>query len=264
MFYREKNIINSMLDYADAIQRECINSFKIETKDGRDIVTDVDKQIENFCLSLIRQNFHDDDIISEETLSKTNLPQKGRFWIIDPLDGTWNFANRIPEFALQVAFVVDGEVTLSAINIPFSISGREKYFAEKGAGAYLNEKRIYVKTQIDLKRSIIAVSDFSWEDSDLLTELNFLKSLCPNVGRIRLIGSSAISFAYLAAGRLDAYLGFDQKIWDILPGLLLVKEAGCNVYGFDGNNYRIGDKNVIAVPEKSQLKALIFNKGEIK
>ena len=162
MYTVEKSVISAILDYADKLQRKNTDGFKTEEKDGRDIVTDADKQIENFCISLIKKRFPNDGVISEESFADTVLPNKGRFWIIDPLDGTWNFACGIPAFAIQIAFAVDGEIVLSAINVPFGLHGREKYFAQKGEGAYMNGKRIFAKKQTEIKRAIVAVSDLSW------------------------------------------------------------------------------------------------------
>lgn len=264
IYENEKKVIFTIMDYADKVQRERLNTFTVETKNGRDIVTDVDKQIENFCLSLITKSFPEDDIISEESLNDKPLPELGRYWVIDPLDGTWNFANGIPAFAIQVAFVVDNEVTLSAINIPFGLSGRETYFAEKGKGAYLNGNRIYSMKQTQLMRTVIAVSDFSWGKNTALNEAAILNSLSTEIGRIRLWGCSAAAFAHLAAGRIGAYLGFNQKIWDILPGLLLAQEAGCVFYGTDGNPYRLGEKNYIAVSKNTEIENLLLKIYKMK
>lgn len=257
-YENEKRVINAIVDYADKIQRESLNTFTVETKNGRDIVTNVDKQIEDFCLSLIRKHFPTDDIISEESLSDKPLPATGRYWVIDPLDGTWNFANGIPAFAIQVAFVVDNEVTLSAIDIPFGLLGREIYFAERNQGSFLNGTRIFAKTQTEITRTVIAVSDFSWGKNTTLNETAILNSLSTEIGRIRLWGSSAVAFAHLAAGRIGAYLGFNQKIWDILPGLLLAQEAGCILYGIDGKPYNLGDKNYIAVAKNTEIEKLLL------
>lgn len=259
MYDSEKQVITSILDYADKVQREYLNNFIIEIKDERDVVTDIDKTIEQFCIELIKKHFPNDEIISEESFNNKPLPQSGRYWVIDPLDGTWNYANDIPSFAIQLAFVVDSEVTLSAINIPFGLSGREIYFAEKDCGAFLNGKRIYAKLQSRLNQTIIAVSDFSWNCNSASTEANILNALTPKIGRIRIFGSSAVSFAYLAAGRVDAYLGFDQKIWDIVPGLLLVQEAGCSIFGIDTSTYIMGDKNFITAPKNSIIEQTLIN-----
>lgn len=259
MYDSEKQVISTILDYADKVQREYLNNFIIEIKDERDVVTDIDKTIEQFCIELIKKHFPNDEIISEESFNNKPLPQSGRYWVIDPLDGTWNYANDIPSFAIQLAFVVDSEVTLSAINIPFGCSGREIYFSEKGHGAYLNGKRIYAKRQSRLNQTIVAVSDFSWNSNSASTEANILNALMPKIGRLRIFGSSAVSFAYLAAGRVDAYLGFDQKIWDIVPGLLLVQEAGCSIFGIDTSTYIMGDKNFITAPKNSIIEQTLIN-----
>ena len=160
MYDSEKQVITSILDYADKVQREYLNNFIIEIKDERDVVTDIDKTIEQFCIELIKKHFPNDEIISEESFNNKPLPQSGRYWVIDPLDGTWNYANDILSFAIQLAFVVDSEVMLSAINIPFGCSGREIYFSEKGHGAYLNGKRIYAKRQSRLNQTIVDGSEY--------------------------------------------------------------------------------------------------------
>lgn len=249
MFESEKKVINSILDYADKVQRSNLNDYVVESKDERDIVTNIDKRIEKYCIGLIKMHFPNDKIVSEEFFSEEFLPNAGRFWVLDPLDGTWNYANGIPTFAVQIAFAIDGDIILSAINIPFGLSGREIYFAEKDNGAYLNGKKIYADSSKNFKQAIVAVSDFSWENSSTTQEINILNSLVPKVGRIRIFGSSAISFAYLASGRINAYLGFDQKVWDIIPGLLLAQEACCIVQDFHSSPYIIGNKNFIATPK---------------
>ena len=255
----EMELINELCNYAHNKITKNIGSATREIKNSIDLVTDIDRDIETYCITRIRSSFPSDDIISEEYFNQKALPKKGRYWIIDPLDGTWNFCAGIPLCAFQIALVCDNSVLLSAIDIAYPTCGREVYIAEAGKGAFLNGHRLRVKDVQNTKQSIVAVSDVSLWDSSLVSlELKMIEKLRPAVGVFRLFGSSAITFSYLASSRVNAYVAFNQKNWDILPGLLIATEAGCEALNFDGSPYTIGRQNFLLTANASLLSEKIL------
>ena len=261
LFKQEKEIFVQMMDFAENIMKQHMNNFTVESKqNGRDVVTNADKLIEEYCVKIIHEAFPDDEVIAEEMHNaNTCIEADKRYWVIDPLDGTWNFANHIPVFAFQAALVVDRIVQLSAIIIPFGIEGTERYFAQKNCGAYLNGKRMAISQRNALEKTIIALGDIClWNMNSVRHELYFVENTRPYVGLYRIFGSSAISFANVAASHVDAYISFGQKPWDVVPGILLTEECGCHAYCFDGTPYVLGTPDFIVINNTPGLDRILL------
>lgn len=192
-------------------------SFAVQNKGRHDLVTSIDLEIDSLAREAISRTFPEDALVSEES---SGMPGR-RIWVLDPVDGTQNFARGIAHFAISLAFVEEGEVLLGIVYNPAT---RELFSARKGRGAFLNDRRIGV-SEASLPED--AVVDIGY--STRLAEGRYLALLGGALAEgfsFLQQGSAALGLAQVACGRLEAYMEQDLFIWDVLAGLLLVEEAG--------------------------------------
>lgn len=216
--------------------------FSINQKDGlNNPVTEADLASEDLIISIIRAEFPDHYILTEEA---GNLPTDSNYkWIIDPIDGTVNFAHLIPLCCVSIGIEKDGEVIMGAIYNPFI---DEFYFAEKGKGAFCNDKPIGVSAQKNVSLSCL-VTGFPYtyvEEPNGALEV-FARFVRAGVS-VRRLGSAAMDLCWVACGRFDGYFEQSLKPWDSAAGFLLVNEAGGKVTNFEGVPYSPYDKKIIA------------------
>lgn len=216
--------------------------FSINQKDGlNNPVTEADLASEDLIISIIRAEFPDHYILTEEA---GNLPTDSNYkWIIDPIDGTVNFAHLIPLCCVSIGVEKDGEVIMGAIYNPFI---DEFYFAEKGKGAFCNDKPINVSSQTSVSLSCL-VSGFPYtyvDEPNGALEV-FARFVRAGVS-VRRLGSAAMDLCWVACGRFDGYFEQSLKPWDSAAGFLLVNEAGGKVTNFEGDPYSPYDKKIIA------------------
>ncbi len=202
---------------------------RITKKSAVSIVTETDKAAERHIISTIHQHFPAHGILAEES-SPIRRPGESR-WIIDPLDGTTNFAHSIPLCCVSIGVERDGKVLLGGIYNPFL---DEFFFAERGKGAYLNGKRILVSKQSVLIDSLL-VTGFPYDRQEKAAfYLKFFRAMMEKTQGLRRLGAAALDLAYVACGRFEAFWEFNLKSWDIAAGSLLVEEAGGKVTDFRG------------------------------
>ncbi len=232
---------------AGAILREGQrHPFAIDMKGNRDLVTSVDTASEKLILDRIRQNYPDDRIVAEE--SAPVAPGEGtgtcsRAWIVDPLDGTNNFAHGYPFYCVAIAVEEAGEVVTGVVYDPLR---DEMFVAERGAGATLNGKRIRVSDASLLGDSIVATG-FPYDRSAASeNNLGNLSRFILSVRGIRRAGSAELDLAYVACGRLDGFWELGLKIWDVAAGGLLVLEAGGAVSQTDGSDWDHSRGDIVA------------------
>jgi len=158
---------------------------------------------------------------------------KTHTWIVDPLDGTTNFLHAIPHFAINIALQRDGAVVAAVTYNPIS---NELFWAEKGKGCYVNDKRLRVAARTRMDESVIATGIPFLGHGQHARFLKELHQISARVAGVRRFGSAALDLAYVAAGRYDGYWERDLKSWDIAAGLLLVTEAGGKVTDADGGD----------------------------
>jgi len=227
---------------AGQIQRERYGQgVQVDFKGEIDLVTEVDRACEDAILEVIRARYPDHDIVTEETdLARTG----SRYvWIVDPLDGTTNFAHSYPMFCVSVALTVDGESVAGAVFDPLR---DELFTAERGAGAHLNGRRLHVTAEERLIQSLV-ITGFPYDLHDKLVER--LTPFIRVMGRARAVrraGSAAIDLSYVAAGRADGFWEAVLKPWDMAAGRLLVEEAGGKVTRFDGTMVGVGPDEIAA------------------
>lgn len=240
-YLKEKDFILSSISCA--IENYCNkDGFITEQKGAYDLVTDIDKGIEDFLKKEIYKEFPEDNIISEETLPFSEI--NGRTWIIDPIDGTCNMAHGINFYGVQCALIEGEDIVLSAIVLP---AFGEEYYAIKDGGAYLNGKRISVSSKTSVQNSIVSFGDYSHKSSKhAILQHKAIGWLYPQIAKIRMFGAACFDFTFLASGKTDSTVIMTKNLWDICPGVLLCKEAGAIVTDFDGKDYKAGVFGVAA------------------
>lgn len=196
-----------------------------------DLVTEVDHASEAFLLGEIRRLFPTHNILAEESGLSSNGGAE-HLWLIDPLDGTVNYAHGIPIFSVSVAYAYRGQVVLAAIYDPMR---DELFTAERGGGAYLNgTRRLRVSDQEELAKSLL-VTGFPYDawNSERDNFDNFVR-LSKRTQGVRRLGSAAIDLCYVAAGRFDGFWEMGLKPWDVAAGGLIAEEAGAVVTNLEG------------------------------
>lgn len=193
------------------------------------IVTETDKECERIVLSKILDAFPDHSILSEESEAIEGSHHR---WIIDPIDGTTNFAHTFPASCVSIAYEEEGQVMMGAVYDPFR---DEMFFAAKGAGAFLNGQRIFVSETKSLSHSLLATG-FPYDRKEKAdTYLAMIKTFLLLTHDIRRVGAAALDLCYVACGRFDGYWEANIEAWDKAAGMLLVTEAGGKVSDYSGN-----------------------------
>ena len=216
------------------------STLDIRFKGKNDIVTDVDLAAEKAVLDLLRGEFPEFGVLAEESAPIDS--DSGYTWVVDPLDGTRNFANGIPHFCTVVALAKGAEMV---VGITYDPVRKERFVAEAGRGATLNGAPLSVTATQDVSEAAICF-DLGYVDEKAGLALDMIRSLWPNVRSLRLMGSSALGIAYAAAGRVDMYFHHALSPWDVASGLLLVKEAGGIVVDRQGNTANLHTPSIIA------------------
>jgi len=204
--------------------------FKIRKKGEINLVTEIDEKAQAAIVKVIKKAFPDDAILAEEgDLSKTQAAP--RRWIIDPLDGTTNFAHGYPRFCVSIAFEEKGKVKVGVIHDPCL---KEIFTAVKSKGAFVNGRRLKV-TGKKLLRDSLLVTGFPYDlQKDETNNLPYFCHMLFHARAVRRDGSAALNLAYVAAGRFDAFWELGVKPWDVAAGLLLIREAGGVILPIEG------------------------------
>lgn len=232
---------------AGAIQKEKRGRIEsIEYKGAINLVTEVDLACEKTIIEMIKKNFPDHEILAEESgLSRggSRTAQNGYKWIIDPLDGTTNYAHGYPCYAVSIGIEQNSLIQAGVIYDP---SLDEMFETVRGQGAFLNGERIHVSKTDTIKRSLLATG-FAYdvqevEDNNLDHFANFILTS----QAVRRDGAAAIDLAYVACGRYDAFWELSLWPWDVAAGSLLVEEAGGQMSLFDGSELDIYAKQIVA------------------
>ena len=196
---------------------------EVSLKGRANVVTDVDLASERLILDYVGREYPDFGILSEES---EPVPGAAPYtWVVDPIDGTRNFAEGIPHFCVVVAIAAGDEVVAGVTYDPVR---DELFAAQKGQGAYLNGQRISVSDRADLGDGVLGF-DLGYDFGSAKLLLEMAAGIWPRTQAYRLMGSSALSIAYTACGRIDLYFHHSLSSWDIASGILLAREAGGQV-----------------------------------
>lgn len=236
--------------------------LKIVEKAKNDLVTNADKASEKLITDLIRKNYTDHAILAEEASygSKVQAKKYSKskyIWIIDPLDGTTNFAHGLPIYSISIGLFksqfsesssnfeyLNGEIVLGVVYAP---AMNELFYAVKGKGAYLNGRKIKVSNVKNLENSLL-VTGFPYVNKKM--NLPYFAAMLDKSQAVRRLGSAALDLCYTACGRFNGYWEFGLKPWDIAAGALIVEEAGGKVSDTNGNLLDLFGKDILATNGK--------------
>lgn len=238
-----KNTLIKATEAAADVLRHFFNGeFKITNKEGiNNPVTEADLAAEKVIIETIRQNFPDHFILSEEA-GEIKMDSEYK-WIIDPIDGTINFANGIPICCVSIGIEQGGQMIMGAVYNPFI---NEFFFAQRGFGATLNDKKIQVSQQADLNKACL-VTGFPYTYLNAANgPLDVFDVLIRKGIPVRRLGSAAIDLCWVAAGRFDGFYEHKLQAWDSAAGFLIVEEAGGKVTDFKGDHYSPYQPHIIA------------------
>lgn len=230
----KKVLMASLLGGGAVIRKGFGKALSIQKKGPVSIVTQIDKAAERKILSTILRRFPGHRILTEE--SRPVLGGSDYRWIIDPLDGTTNFAHKLPLCCVSIAVEERGEIILGGIHNPMT---GELYFAEKGKGAFLNGKRIRVSGISKMIDSLL-VTGFPYDGPERAKfYLKFFKVMMERSQGIRRLGAAALDLAYVASGKFEAFWELNLQPWDVAAGILIVTEAGGKVSNYRGEPMKV-------------------------
>ena len=232
--------INAARTAGKIVKERFLTEKEINYKGWANVVTDVDLESEKIIVDILNTNFPGFSILAEESEPITN--DSDYTWVVDPIDGTRNFAGGIPHFCIVVALAKGSEIVAGVTYDPIR---DELFTAEQGQGAYLNETRLQITEQTNVLESLMGF-DMGYVGEKATLALDLIRNIWPNMQGIRLMGSSALGLAYSAASRLDIYFHHSLSPWDIASGLLIVKEAGGIVTDKQGNPADLYTPSIIA------------------
>lgn len=214
---------------------------KVGYKGAVNLVTEMDLFSEKIIVSEIRQRYPDHRILAEEkTRQRGDSPYR---WVIDPLDGTTNYAHGYPIFCVSIGLEKNGDIILGVVYDP---SRNDLFVGEKGKGARLNGRRIQVSTTPRLSGSLLATGfPYDLRESPV-NNFDHFQNFALRVHAVRRAGSAALDLCYVAAGRFDGFWEMKLGPWDLAAGSLVVKEAGGKVTDFQGRSIHLDGKHVLA------------------
>ena len=230
----------------------------LKHKSPNDLLSDADLKLNEFLVSEIKKKYPNARIIAEES-DNEELTNELTF-VIDPLDGTCNYSMGIPLCGIQLAVLENKEAILSLIYLP---NQDEMYVAKKGEGATLNGNKLVVNKDIKHNDGVLILSDFYKDEKDISLENQYklVNDLRLDFVKTRLFGAACNDFAYLASSKAQAYICYYRNLWDIIPGLLLVKEAGMVYRRITGEFYEFGNESLVVANNQETLD-LIINKAK--
>jgi len=252
-------LITAAQEAGNLIKAYFHGSFKVDNKEGiNNLVTEVDMLCEAKIIEIIKSNYPTHTIISEEEGSEEN--NSDYKWIIDPIDGTVNFAHHIPICCVSIGLSYKDQMLLGVVYNPMM---NELFFAEKGKGAFLNDQPIRVSEKTDFRKACLVTGfPYKWPDENEHPIKVFERFILQGLP-VRRLGSAAIDLCWVACGRFDGFWEYNLNPWDIAAGYLIVEEAGGRITNFDGAPYSVYDKQTLATNGHmhNEMIALIKNKN---
>ena len=220
-----------------------LEKLQVSIKGQNDFVTMADikaQEIIHYELSRSRTGY---GFLMEEGKIKNNINENEYTWIIDPIDGTLNFMNGIPYFAISIALHHENKIIAGVVYDPIH---NDFYWAEDGLGAYLNDQRLRVKNKKTLDKSIIALGIPFLGRGNHQEHIKIQQAVMSKVAGLRRFGAASLDLAFVAAGRVDGFWEFGLSSWDIAAGIILVKESGGLAIGIDNKEDPLLTGNIVA------------------
>mgnify|MGYP001304696964 FL=1 len=219
-----------------------LENLQVSLKGPGDFVTSADIRTQKIIIEELIKAKPDWNFLAEEKSDQTSQQSKNRF-IIDPIDGTTNFLHGNPNFAISIAAEIEGRLEAGIVYCPIY---DELFFAERGKGAYLNDRRLRIAKRKRLSEALVVTGIPHLGRGNTEQFINEIKQIMPEVSGIRRSGSAALDIAWVAAGRYDAYWEKGLSLWDIAAGIVIIREAGGVITGFDGDESDLFNGNVVA------------------
>jgi myo-inositol-1(or 4)-monophosphatase len=241
-------LINVMSRAADKAARGLKRDFgeveqlQVSVKGPGDFVSTADTKAEKVLRQELSRARPDYGFLMEESGASEGRDSEHR-WIVDPLDGTTNFLHGLPHFCISIALERAGEIVAAVILDPVK---DETFWAEKGIGAYLNDRRLRVSSRRQMTNALIATGTPFGQRADRPRYMRQFDAIMANVADVRRLGAAALDLAYVAAGRYDGFWEYGLHPWDVAAGWLLVREAGGYISEPDGEGHPVGSGDVLA------------------
>ena len=229
----------------EALLRRFTKQFRVEYKGELDLVTDADHEAEAEILKIIQKAFPDHGFLAEESGEQVARggQEVSHKWVIDPLDGTTNFAHSFPAFCVSIALEADGDIIVGVVFDPVR---DELFVAQQGRGASLNGKAAKVSGTLKLDQALL-VTGFAYNVRQAdQNNLDHFANFTLRAQGIRRTGTAALDLSYLAVGRFDGFWELNLSPWDTAAGILIAEEAGAKVTGFSGQSFNIYLKQILA------------------
>ncbi len=230
---------------------------EVNFKAKKDLVTKYDVGIENFLKEKFSEEFKEFNIIAEES-DNSNVEFKDSI-IIDPIDGTTNFVNKVPHTCISVGVYKDKKPYIGIVYNPIL---DELYEAQVGCGAFLNKEKLEVSKEGDFQKALISTGfpyTSGTNKDDLEDVIRKIEYILPRCQDIRRLGSAAIDLCYVAKGTYEGYYEMNLKAWDVSAGLIILQEAGGEISSLDGNEYKLFEDKYIVASNGHIHNALIKN-----
>lgn len=216
-------------------------AFSVSHKDGiNNLVTEVDQASEQLISKLIRSRFPDHGLVGEEY--GISIPDAEYKWIIDPIDGTVNYAHGVPLCCVSIGLMQADDIILGAVYNPML---NELFFAEKGKGAFLNDRPITVSGKKDFDSAYL-VTGFPYQFPEGKDPLKIFSKIVASGIPVRRLGSAALDLCWVACGRFDGFWEYNLQSWDVAAGYLIVEEAGGKITDFAGNPASVWGRETLA------------------
>ena len=245
--------INVMIKAADKAARGLKRDFgevanlQVSRKGPADFVSAADLRAEQVLREQLRRARPDYGLLMEESGASPGAAESGRRWIVDPLDGTSNFLHGLPHFAISIALEEAGELLAAVIYDPVK---DDMFWAERGVGAYLNDRRMRVSSRSRMDSALIATGiPYKGHGEHTAFQAELALVMAETAG-VRRWGAAALDLAYVAAGRYDGFWERGLSPWDIAAGLLLVREAGGYVSAIEGGPVSLDGASILAANDK--------------
>jgi myo-inositol-1(or 4)-monophosphatase len=235
-----------------------VDKLTVRTKHQHDFVSEVDHAAEEAIIRTLKEAYPDHGFLAEESGYKDK--QAEYLWVIDPLDGTTNFLHGVPQYCVSIGLMHKGKPTQAVV---FDPTRNELFTATKGAGAYLNDRRIRV-SKVDKMEGALISTGFPFKVIDHVDDyLRMLKNMMKATSGVRRAGAAALDLAYVACGRYDGFWEKGLSPWDMCAGALLIREAGGLVGDYEGNEGFLDKGEIVAANSKlfSALLKTLHDKG---
>jgi len=232
-----KKIVESIIE---SLKENIRTGLKIEYKSKFDLLTEMDRKVENKIVTAIQEEFPKHDIVAEE--SAASIKGSDHVWYIDPISGSTNYAHSIPIYGVSLALKIGENIEVGAI---YNSVEDEVFYAERGKGAYVGGKKLSISDVEDIEKSIVSTS-FPYDDIGRKKNLQYFNEISPKVEGIRRTGSVAVDFSYLALGVLDGFWAVGLEPWDTAACVLIVEESGGRVSSIDGKDYELEAETILA------------------